>query len=279
MSAIARIGRFSRWLAMALVGLAATGGGSRAGTIYSASMDMTLKYQGYYDADGNLIAGTPDGVTLQGSIDSAPFLDKYTLGNGTASATADGSILGSDPLALNAGDGIQVVTSVSGTTTDPGDASIALALHTGYIAITNDGTTDAKLAFSLEYTSTASAETSDPAVPAYGWTLGVVGTASNLPDFPDFTDPLDPSIFPLPFPFYLNLADTTFRPGSFPDSGTFALDVTIFAGGSDEVWIGNASHGDPFGVQAVPEPGTFAMAGAGLLLGLVTLGRRRHILR
>jgi hypothetical protein len=71
------------------------------------------------------------------------------------------------------------------------------------------------------------------------------------------------------------LADTTFLPGSFPDSGLFALDLDVLAGESRSIVVVNASHGDPFQLQAVPEPGTAALALVGLVVGGLAWSRRR----
>ena len=254
----------------ALVWLAATREVGQAGTVYSASLDLTLTYQGFYAPDGSLVAERPDGLILSGFVDPLDIRFTDTLGNGTATASATGEILGADPFDLQVGEGLRLTTAVSGTTTNPGDFSIALAVKAGALSIQNAGTDDRRLAFQISFTSSVHAETDDPTIPAYGWVVGLVFTENNLPEFPNVPDPFDPSLYPLPFPFYVNVADTNFRPGSFLDGGVFSFDVNVQAGADQAIILANASHGDPFQPQqVVPEPGTAALAVIGLAAGLL----------
>jgi hypothetical protein len=88
---------------------------------------------------------------------------------------------------------------------------------------------------------------------------------------PQVVDPEDPTAA-LPFAFVANLVTWTLAPGSETDAfNTATLDRILIQPGAE---IGFAS-GHSWPVQVVPEPATWALWGAGLLVAVVATVRRR----
>jgi len=228
---------------------------ARGVAIHAASMTAQLRITGFSDADGTPIA-QPAVLAIEGDAELFDRIETTSGGaTGTTSYRAD--VIGTDPLDLQLGDGIDLGAAASGDAAPPAPAEAEMLVATsGLLFLDNRSTTDIfRIDFELEYAWSLAASVGGPGESARADVTLLLETLSGGTVFSLFEEVI-----------------AGLGPEPRSDAATVRGELVLSPLDFDELGL----VADSRGRASVPEPSTLALLAVASLISLYMRRDRAH---